>query len=177
LFYVTLGAFLTCTCFFGAGASPNVQRKDDLWTPLFLAAMLGRTQVANMLLQVSFLQEIKTENYFNKSFLTNICYSPELTHCWRTVRDGQQRPLPESSGTSALLTSSPGQPRVLITSFQRQGQKRGHSSSEGQLPVYELQHSSSAGQPSVYELQHSSSAGQPPTYELITVHLQVSLQL
>jgi hypothetical protein len=51
--------FLTLPCFFGAGASPNVQRKDDLWTPLFVAAMLGRTQVANMLLQVSFSQEIK----------------------------------------------------------------------------------------------------------------------
>jgi hypothetical protein len=112
LFYVTLGVFLTLPCFFGTGASPNVQRKDDLWTPLFVAAMLGRTQVANMLLQVSFLQGIKQKkiiliNLFKK----NNCYSPELTHCWRTVRDGQRRPLPESSGTSALLTSSPGQPR------------------------------------------------------------------
>jgi hypothetical protein len=34
------------------GANPNVQRKDDLWSPLFVAAMLGRTQVANLLLQV-----------------------------------------------------------------------------------------------------------------------------
>ena len=36
------------------GANPNVQRKDDLWSPLFMAAMLGRTQVANLLLQVGF---------------------------------------------------------------------------------------------------------------------------
>jgi hypothetical protein len=57
--------FLTCTYFFLAtGASPNVQRKDDLWTPLFVAAMLGRTQVANMLLQVSFLQQIKQKKLF-----------------------------------------------------------------------------------------------------------------
>jgi hypothetical protein len=58
-FMLPLEYFKPVHVFFGSGASPNVQRKDDLWTPLFVAAMLGRTQVANMLLQVSFLQEIK----------------------------------------------------------------------------------------------------------------------
>ncbi len=142
LFYVTRWSIFNFTIFFsGAGASPNVQRKDDLWTPLFVAAMLGRTQVANMLLQVSFLQEIKQKliliNLFKKTFVTvrswliaggqwgtdsrGRCQRiQELQHCWHHLQVSLAASSPDwtklhvslhRSGTSALLTSSPGRPR------------------------------------------------------------------
>ncbi len=34
------------------GANPNVQREGDEWSPLFIAAMLGKSKIANILLQV-----------------------------------------------------------------------------------------------------------------------------
>lgn len=47
-----LAAIINNKCFiFLSGANVNKQRDGDGWSPLFVAAMLGRLETANLLLQ------------------------------------------------------------------------------------------------------------------------------